>query len=55
MVISQNPTNQNSIPIIRSKNEKDGLEFSWSLWLFIKTPAFHSDPTNSPSKYKHIS
>ena len=34
--IYQNPTQQDSIPIMRSVNERDGLEFTWSVWLFIE-------------------
>jgi len=34
--IYQNPTQQDSIPIMRSVNEREGLEFTWSIWLFIE-------------------
>jgi hypothetical protein len=34
--ISQDPTSTNSMPIIRSSNEIFGMEFTWSVWLFIK-------------------
>ena len=36
MVIPQDPNMKGSIPIKRSNNAVDGLEFTWSVWLFIK-------------------
>lgn len=35
LVIPQNPNNSNAIPIIRSKNQDGGLEFTWTVWLYI--------------------
>ena len=35
LVVSQDPTNQNSIPILRSNNQSGGMEFTWSVWIFI--------------------
>jgi hypothetical protein len=35
LVIPQNPNNSNSIPIIRSNNQRGGMEFTWTVWLFI--------------------
>ena len=34
--IPQDPNNVNSIPVVRSKNEDGGLEFTWSVWLLIE-------------------
>jgi hypothetical protein len=34
-IISQDPSIKKSITIIRSNNEKDGIEFTWSVWLFL--------------------
>ena len=34
--IYQDPKQSSSIPILRSVNERDGLEFTWSVWLFIE-------------------
>jgi hypothetical protein len=45
-----NPNTHGSMPILRSNNQVDGLEFTWSLWMWIKTPAMNSDAT----KYKHV-
>lgn len=33
--ISQDPENKASITILRSENEKDGIEFTWSVWLYL--------------------
>ena len=46
--ISTNPNTHNSIPILRSKNRTDGLEFTWSVWIFIDDPIYKQD------QYKHI-
>ena len=34
--ITQDPTSTNSMPIIRSSNQIFGMEFTWSIWIFIK-------------------
>ena len=49
---TQNPALSKSKTIQRSKNEKDGLEFTWSTWLFIKESSI--DPTGTDGEYKHI-
>lgn len=46
--ISTNPNSPNSIPILRSRNRTDGLEFTWSVWIFIDDPIYKQD------QYKHI-
>jgi hypothetical protein len=46
--ISQDPKNNDSILIKRSNNKSKGLEFSWSIWLFIS-----GTPTDD-SVYQHI-
>ena len=33
--ISQDPNNSASIPVLRSNNENEGLEFTWSFWIYI--------------------
>ena len=35
-VIKQDPHTKGSITINRSENKKNGIEFTWSVWLFIK-------------------
>jgi len=34
-VAIQNPNLSGAIPIIRSKNQRGGMEFTWSVWLYI--------------------
>lgn len=36
--ISTDPRKNKSIPILRSRNEREGLEFTWSVWVFLKGP-----------------
>jgi len=33
--IPADPSKDNSVPILRSNNERDGIEFTWSVWLYI--------------------
>ena len=42
IIISQDPSSQSSMPIIRSVNQSDGIEFTWSIWMFIKPVATSS-------------
>ena len=35
MVIPQDPSNSSAITINRSVNARDGIEFTWSVWIFI--------------------
>lgn len=46
---SQNPALSKSKTISRSKNEEDGLEFTWSTWLYIKEAGGGGN-----SDYNHI-
>lgn len=46
--IEQDPSSPGSIPIIRSVNGRDGLEFTWSVWIFV------DDLTYKENEYKHI-
>ena len=34
--IPGDPNAKGSIPILRSVNQRDGIEFTWSVWIFIK-------------------
>jgi hypothetical protein len=45
--ISQDPNIKKSITVVRSNNEKDGIEFTWSTWLFLN--GFTND-----EKYHHV-
>lgn len=48
IVFPQDPSNNNAVTIYRSVNETDGVEFSWSTWIFI-----NNLQTNT-GVYKHI-
>jgi hypothetical protein len=54
LVKYQNPNIKNSVPILRSQNQRDGLEFTWSVWVWIKNPPLTSNPAHKPGQYKHI-
>jgi hypothetical protein len=45
---TQDPRIKGSIPIIRSVNDNGGLEFTWSVWIFV------DDFTYKQDQYKHV-
>ena len=47
-VIPQNPKNKNAIPIMRSRNEDEGVEFTYSIWIYIESLRYNE------GQYKHI-
>lgn len=47
--ISSNPNITNSVPIMRSVNETAGIEYTWSLWIYVEDPFL-----NSGNPYKRI-
>ncbi len=42
IVIPQDPSNSNAITIKRSVNATDGIEFTWSVWIFIDDLTYNS-------------
>jgi hypothetical protein len=48
VVISQNPLNRGAVPLRRSLNENDGLEFAFSWWMFI------DDYDYKKGSWKHV-
>jgi hypothetical protein len=48
MIIPQNPSIKGAKPIYRSNNEREGLEFTWSVWIKIDDYAYKID------EYKHV-
>lgn len=48
MRIPQDPNLSGSIPIMRSKNDTYGLEFTWSVWIFVDDFAYKQND------YKHV-
>ena len=47
IIIPQDPSSNNTIPILRSQNENEGIEFTWCVWVYI-------DGLNPLGQYKHI-
>jgi len=50
LVIKQDPKNKDAVQILRSSNEKTGIEFTWSVWLYF----LPIDTQNDKTKFKHI-
>ena len=58
LMIPQDPHNKSSITVNRSVNEKDGISFTWSIWMYIKTQTsnknllhvFHKGNNNFPTE-----
>jgi hypothetical protein len=48
MTIPQDPSKKGAKPIYRSNNEREGLEFTWSVWIFI------NDITVRSTEFKHV-
>lgn len=48
MIIPQNPSSTGAIPIERSSNRDDGIEFTWSVWLYI------DDLTYKQGQFRHV-
>ena len=46
--ITQDPALKNSIPVLRSNNQEDGIEFTYSVWLYI------DDLEYKKGQYRHI-
>ena len=47
MIIPQDPKISGAIPILRSVNNMDGLEFTWSVWIYVDNFAYKEN------EYKH--
>jgi hypothetical protein len=48
MIIPQDPKISGAIPILRSVNNTDGLEFTWSVWIYVDNFGYKEH------EYKHI-
>jgi len=53
VVIPQDPATTGSIPLLRSKNEGAGVEFTYSTWIYVNDVA-RPQSLPSPAKYKHV-
>ena len=58
--VTQDPTNENSVTILRSNNKNSGIEYTWSVWLFfhqVGTPSNGNESTTittNNSNFQHI-
>ena len=52
--VTQKPGVKDSIPILRSVNEREGIEFTWSVWLWIKDTTWDVRTGKAPTRKKHI-
>lgn len=48
MVVPQDPSISGAVPILRSKNDPNGIAFTWSVWVLIDDVTYRQD------QYKHI-
>jgi hypothetical protein len=48
MIIPQDPSKKGAVPILRSNNQREGLEFTWSVWINI------ADYSYKQNEYKHV-
>ena len=49
-VIDQDIRNSGSVPIYRSRNQGNGIEMTWSCWIYIDDPTYN----NNNSSYKPV-
>jgi hypothetical protein len=48
ITIPQDPSSQGAVTLYRSTNATDGIEFTWSVWIYINNLQYQS------GKYRHI-
>ena len=51
---STNPNDKKAVPIYRSKDKMEGLEFTWSVWLWIKNPPKYPSSGSKTNQYHHV-
>jgi len=52
ILVRQDPTNSKAVPLPRSNNKTSGIEFTWSVWLFINSVGTNITETNT--SFQHI-
>jgi hypothetical protein len=52
IIYPQDPSNNGAVTIYRSVNATDGIEFTWSVWLFINN--LNSGTSGNSGTYQHI-
>lgn len=53
-VFTQRPGQPNSLPISFSDNERTGIEFSYSFFIFVNPSSFNTDSTSGVSGLMHV-
>jgi hypothetical protein len=48
LIFTQDPADANAVTVYRSVNMKEGIEFTWSVWIFIEDLQYNGN------KYRHI-
>lgn len=48
LIIPQDPSTKGAKPIMRSVNDVEGMEFTWSVWIYV------DDFTYKQNEYKHV-
>lgn len=46
VIVPQDPSNLESAPVLKSNDRHRGVEFTWSVWLFLNTASTASTPQN---------
>jgi len=52
IIVRQDPNNADSVPIFRSNNRGKGIEFTWSVWMFIDD--IKTDNAANTAEFSHI-
>jgi hypothetical protein len=47
VIFNQDPNSDSSVPILRSDNQRGGIEFTWSIWMFVNNDKEHTT-------YRHV-
>jgi len=62
VIFNQDPNSDSSIPILRSDNQRGGIEFTWSIWIFVNNDMEYTtyrhvfskgNPQQYAKKYSH--
>lgn len=54
LTITQDPALSTTIPIVRSSNGEYGIEFTWSVWIYIKNSQASSTSGEAGNNYRNI-
>ena len=49
LIIPQSMSSDSSIPILRSRNQYDGVEFTYTFWMYVNNVNYKED-----IQYKHV-